>query len=145
MRLRQAFSLWLVVLMGCNNPSAKHPPRDMDTVRYRLLIRENPVSPGDAAHCFVGCQSTTTPKAYIECLQECPGFEKTPGEYCRSDEVPPQTACLTVKRIPAKSEPPPGYVVLAIIGEIALIVAAVSLCNAASKPCGVYQYPPPIR
>jgi hypothetical protein len=93
----------------------------------------------------VGCQNIDTPKGYIDCLSECPGFEKTPGEYCRSDELPPETACITVKRIPAKSEPPPGYVVLAIVGEIALIVAAVSLCSAQTAHCGMYQYPPPIR
>jgi hypothetical protein len=141
MRPRQALTLLLLVLFGCNSGSVQHPKKEGETIRYRLLLRHNPVSPSDAAHCFVGCQSTTKPKAYIDCLSACPGFEITPGEYCSNTEVPPEAACLTVRKIPAKSEPPPGLVVLAVIGEVALVVGAVSLCNISSSQCGLV--PPP--
>ena len=138
---RQALSLCLVVLLGCNSVPAQHPKKAGETIRYRLLLRDNPVSPQDAAHCFAACQSAETPNKYVDCLSECPGFEKTPGEYCSNTEVPPVAACLTVRQIPAKTEPPPGLVVLAVIGEVALVVAAVSLCNVSSSQCGIV--PPP--
>jgi hypothetical protein len=97
----------LVVLVGCNSSEAKHPKRE-GTVRYRLLLRANPVSPQDAAHCYAACQPQPTPKGYVECLAQCPGFEITPGEYCSDSEVPPVAACLTVRKIPVSNEPPPG-------------------------------------
>jgi hypothetical protein len=109
------------------------------TVRYRLLIRDNPVSPTDAAHCFSACQAAATPQAYVDCLSACPGFETTAGEYCSKTEVPPEAACLTVQKIPAKSEIPPGVIVLAIIGEVALVVGAASLCKASNSRCGLYN------
>jgi hypothetical protein len=118
------------------------PPKRPDTVRYRLLLRENPVSPQEASHCFAECQSTTTPKAYIECLSQCPGFETTDGEYCSNTEVPPVAACLTVRKIPVGKETPPGMIVLAVIGQVALVVGAASLCSISSSQCGM-QLPPP--
>ena len=132
-------ALSLAVVLGCNSVPAKVPKRSGDTIRYRLLIRENPVNPTDAAHCFSACQSAPTPNAYIDCLSACPGFESTPGEYCSNTEVPPAAACLTVRKIPAKSEVPPGLIVLAIIGEVALVVAATSLCQLSSSRCGFYN------
>lgn len=142
MRVRQVVALCLVALVACNHVPAKQAHHDPDTIRYRLLLRENPVSSSDAAHCFVSCQSTRTPQAYVECLSACPGFEKTPGEYCSSDEVPPVAACLTVRRVKIKNEPPAGLIVLAVIGEIALVVGAASLCNVSTQ-CGINQFPPP--
>lgn len=129
------------MLLGCNRAPAKHAARSGDTVRYLLPLRNNPVSSSDAAHCFVGCQSTSSPKEYVDCLSACPGFEITPGEACSEQDRPPEAACLTVRKIPAKNEPPPGAVVIAIIGEMALIVGAVSLCQVSSSQCGLY--PPP--
>jgi hypothetical protein len=143
MRARQLLALVLVGLTGCNSVPPAHPKKAGNSVRYRLLLRDNPVSPTDAAHCYAECQPAATPKRYIECLEECPGFERTEGEYCSNTEVPPVAACITVREIPAKSEPPPGLIVIAVIGEIALAVAAVSLCNSSSTQCAQQSFPPP--
>lgn len=143
MRQARAWAVLSIGLMlGCNSTPAKTAKRGGETIRYRLLLRDNPVSPSDALHCFAGCQSAETPKAYVECLKACPGFEATPGEYCSNTEVPPVAACLTVRQIPANTEPPPGLVVLAIVGEVALVVGAASLCNISSSQCGL-PLPPP--
>jgi hypothetical protein len=141
MRFGRGAAVLLMGLFGCNSVPPKPPKRD-DTIRYRLLLRDNAVSPQDALHCYSECQSTRTPKQYIECLSKCPGWEETDGEYCSKSEVPPVAACLTVRKISAKKEPPPGMVVLAIVGEIALVVGAASLCNVSSSQCGL-QMPPP--
>jgi hypothetical protein len=144
MRPRQVLALFVAGLMGCNSVPPKHPQLDADVIRYRLLLRNNPVSSTDAAHCFVSCQASETPNAYVDCLSTCPGFEKTPGERCASYETPPDSACLTVRKVKMKNnEPPPGMVVLAIIGEIALVVGAASLCNISSTQCRLQQFPPP--
>lgn len=135
-RFRQVLGGCLVVLAGCNNVKANPPKRSGDTVRYRLLLRENPVSPQDAAHCYAACQPEPTPKGYVDCLSQCPGFEITPGEYCSNTEIPPAAACLTVRRIPISKEPPPGLVVLAVVGGFALAVAATSLCSLSATQCG---------
>jgi hypothetical protein len=139
---RRGAGLLLVGLLGCNSVPAKAPPKRDDTIRYRLLLRDNAVSPRDALHCYSGCQSTRTPKQYVECLSQCPGWEETDGEYCSKSEVPPVAACLTVRKVSAKKEPPPGMVVLTVIGEIALVVGAASLCSVSSSQCGM-QLPPP--
>jgi hypothetical protein len=139
--LRRALSALLIAgLVSCNAPP-KTPKRDSNTVRYRLLLRENPVSPQDAVHCYAECQSINSPQKYVECLSQCPGFEMTPGEYCSKSEVPPVAACLTVRKIPATKEPPPGLVILAVVGSWALAITAVSLCNSSSSQCGMM--PPP--
>jgi hypothetical protein len=142
MRFRRGAGFLLLGLFGCNSAPPKAPPKRADTIRYRLLLRDNAVSPQDALHCYSGCQSTRTPKQYIECLSQCPGWEETDGEYCSNTEVPPVAACLTVRKISAKKEPPPGMVVLAVVGEIALVVGAASLCSISSSQCGM-QMPPP--
>lgn len=142
MRPAQVVSGLLVLSVACNSVPPKQPRREGETIRYRLLLRENPVSPNDAAHCFAGCQSADTPSKYVDCLSACPGFESTPGEYCSNTDVPPEAACLTVRTISAKKEPPPGMVVLAVVGEVALIVGAASLCSISSTQCGM-QMPPP--
>lgn len=133
--------LLILGLVSCNS-EAKSPKRAGDTVRYRLLLRENPVSPRDASICYSECQQASTPKRYVECLATCPGFETTPGEYCSKSEVPPVAACLTVRKIPATNEPPPGMVILAVVGGWALAIAATSLCNSSSSQCGL-PLPPP--
>jgi len=145
MRFQRVVSVLLVGMVACNSVKPTHPKRESNTIRYRLLLRENPVSPSDAAHCYVGCQSAATPNAYVDCLSACPGFEKTPGEYCSNTDVPPEAACLTVHKIPAKNEPPPGLVVLAIVGEVALVVGAASVCAISNTPCGypLGPIPPP--
>lgn len=143
MRPRQVLSLMLGLALACSSaPPAKHPAKTGDTVRYRLLLRSNPVSPSEAARCFFACQSVATPKGYVDCLSACPGFEITPGEYCSQTEVPPEAACLTLSKIKATREPPPGLVVLAVIGEVALVVGAASLCSISSTQCGM-RVPPP--
>jgi hypothetical protein len=134
-------ALGLVVLVGCNDVKVKRPQRSGETIRYRLLLRENRVSPSEASRCFAACQSAATPKSYVDCLTQCPGFESTPGEYCSNTEVPPVAACLTVRQIPATREPPAGLVVLAVVGQMALVVGAASLCSLSNSNCGLY--PPP--
>jgi hypothetical protein len=143
MRSGRVLALGVAMMLGCNSVPAKPPKRPGNTVRYRLLLRDNPVSPRDAMHCFSECQSAATPNAYVDCLSACPGFESTPGEYCSKSEVPPEAACLTVRKIPASAEVPPGMIVLAIVGQMALVVGAVSLCSVSSSQCGLY--PPPGR
>lgn len=141
MQLRRVLAVGLIASFGCNSVPPKPPKREGETIRYRLLLRENPVSPQEASHCYAACQPLTSPKKYVECLAACPGFETTPGEYCSKEEVPPVAACLTVRKIPAKNEPPPGLVVLAVIGEVALVVGAVSLCGLSSSQCGALVAP----
>ncbi len=141
MQARRVLAWVAVALVGCNSVPPKPPKREGETIRYRLLLRENPVSPREASLCYSDCQPETSPKKYVECLQKCPGFEMTPGEYCSKTEVPPVAACLTVRQIPAKSEPPPGLVVLAVIGQVALVVGAVSLCSLSSSQCGAVVPP----
>jgi hypothetical protein len=143
MKVERVVALCLVSLLACNSVPPAKPAKRPDTVRYRLLLRENAVDPGEASRCFFACQSAATPNAYIDCLSECPGFETTPGEYCSNTEVPPVAACLTVRKIPAKSEPPPGMVVLEVVGGFALIVATASLCAVSNTQCGFYAFPPP--
>src|SRR6185295_17687488 len=111
--LAGALSLTLAVPACKSQKSAKYGhARDPDTTRYRLLLRENPVDPGEAMRCFAACQPQESPRAYLDCLRACPGFEVTPEEYCAPDEVPPVAACFTARKVPVKAEPPPGMVVL---------------------------------
>jgi hypothetical protein len=142
MRIRRGVGLLLIGLWGCNGSEPAKSPKRGETIRYRLLLRENPVSPRDAMHCYSECQSTRTPNEYIGCLSKCPGWEETDGEYCSNTEIPPLAACLTVRKVPAAKEVPPGMVVLAVVGEIALVVGAASLCSISSSQCGM-QMPPP--
>lgn len=141
MKPGQVWAGLLGLLVACNSVPAKQPKREGETIRYRLLLRDNAVSPTDAAHCFSACQSAETPNKYVDCLSACPGFEATPGEYCSNTDIPPQAACLTVRKVSTKKELPPGLVVLAIVGEVALVVGAASLCSISSSQCGVYTLP----
>jgi len=147
MRSGRAVAVGLLVMLacnlGCSKKPPKHPQRDYNVIRYRLPLRDNAVSSSEAAHCFVECQAATAPNQYVDCLSACPGFEKTAGETCEKTDVPPEAACLNVRKIPAKAASlEPGLVVLAVIGEIALVVGAASLCSVSSSQCGM-QLPPP--
>jgi hypothetical protein len=142
-----AFMLTLAIVpFGCRGQANRgaayaHRP-DPNTTRYRLLLRENPVDPGDAFRCYGACQAQHSPRGYLDCLQTCPGFEITEGEYCSPGEVPPIAACFTARRIPATSEPPKAAIVLAVVGSFLLVIAADSLCASSSSHCGYYAYPP---
>jgi hypothetical protein len=147
-RGRSLLALALSLLIGsasCNGQkNAQYPhARDPDTTRYRLLLRENPVDPSEAMHCYAACQPQPSPRGYLDCLMACPGFEVTPQEYCAPDEVPPVAACFTARKIPAKAEPPPGMVVLEVIGAFAVVIAAASLCSSSAGRCGGFDTIPP--
>jgi hypothetical protein len=124
---------------GVNSPSTTGTNVNPNAIRYRLKLRHNPVDSGAAFRCYGACQEAPTPKEYVECLSACPGFEKTPGMECDPMETPPETACLTVRKVPLSKEPDPGLVVLAVIGQVALVVGAASVCKASSSRC---QAPP---
>jgi hypothetical protein len=106
-----------------------------DVVRYRLLLRHNPVDTGEAFRCYGECQPQTTPKGYLDCLAACPGFEITDGIACNRFDVPPEAACFTVRRVPRTTEPDPGLIVLAVLGSVLLVVAASSLCASSNSQC----------
>jgi hypothetical protein len=108
---------------------------DADVTRYRLLLRANPVDPGLAFRCYGACQQRETPESYIECLAECPGFERTPGVACTPAEVPPVAACFTAREVPRASEPDPNVVVVAVIAEVALVVGLAAVCASQAEPC----------
>ncbi len=137
--------LLLATAVACAGSPSSAPRRgstsDGDVIRYRLKLRHNSVDPGEAFRCYGRCQAEATPRGYVECLAECPGFEVTPGAYCAKDEVPPLAACLMVRRVRIKKELDPAVVVLAVIGEFALVVALASLCASSGSQCGYgYRY-----
>ncbi len=133
--------------LGCggNKKKSKYPANmDPDAVRYRLLLRNNPVDPGEAFRCFGGCQEQTTPNGYIQCLEQCPGFEITSGARCDDFEVPPVAACMTARKVKQKDDMDPGLVVLSIIAGTAVVIALSSVCTASynQSQCGYNVYPP---
>lgn len=140
-----------LLLAGCLACSSANKPgntaadlQDPGVARYRLLLRENAVDPGGAFRCYGSCQAQTTPQGYLQCLGQCPGFEITAGVRCADRDVPPISACFTVRQIPKQSEPEPGWVVLAVIANVALIVTLASVCASSSSQCGYgYTYLPP--
>lgn len=136
-----------LVSAGCSRNQATASADDLGDpgmARYRLPLRYNAVDPGQAFRCYGQCQSQETPEGYMQCLAECPGFEVTQGVRCGDDEVPPVAACFTVRKVPAQSEPPPGWVVLAIVANIALVVTLASVCASSTAQCGYgYHYYPP--
>src|SRR5687768_5570914 len=108
--VKPSLSLALIALMACDRSGAggvRSVPVNYDpmAIRYRLKLRHNPVDPGAAFRCYGACQAVEEPKEYVECLTACPGFEKTPGMKCDSSEIPPETACITVRKIPKSKEP----------------------------------------
>lgn len=140
--------LWVLVLLAfaCSTASRGRPGRsfyDPEVARYRLLLRHNPIDPGAAFRCYGGCQSHTSPAEYLSCLAECPAFEATEGVACTANEIPPVAACITARRLPDPGNEglSPGFVVLAVVANIALIVAASSACSS-SPSCGAYYYYP---
>lgn len=152
-RARAITASLVALAMACGGPASSRKRASAakagavgSVVRYRLLLRDNPVDPGEAFRCYGRCQDAVDPKAYLACLSECPGFEETHGATCAKYEVPPETACLTARQIPASSEVPPGLVVLAVIGTFMVVVGASSLCALSSSQCGGFatpRYPPP--
>lgn len=115
--------------------------RDPDTVRYRLLLRDNRVDKGEAFRCYGACQKQGSPKGYVDCLTECPGFERDPGFMCADYEVPPIAACLTVRKVDADDELDPALIVLANVAGVALVVGLSSVCAATTSPSNcMYNY-----
>lgn len=145
---RPAFlSLLLAVCIACSSGTSGGKSADdlsdPDAARYRLPLRHNAVDPGAAFRCYGQCQSQPSPVGYMQCLAECPGFEITDGVRCAAADVPPVAACFTVRKIPKQSEPSPGWVVLAVVANVALIVGLASVCASSASQCGYgYQYPP---
>jgi hypothetical protein len=143
LRTGRLLPLLLAGLLACSNapPPAKSAQRDAGVARYRLELRHNRVSPGDAFRCYGRCQAEPTPQGYLECLGQCPGFEITADVSCAKYEVPPIAACVTVRKIPRQSEPPAGVVVLATVGAFLLVVGLSSLCASSSSQCGTVVPP----
>ena len=152
-RARAITASLVAIAMACAGPASSRKRASAakagtmgGVVRYRLLLRENPVDPGEAFRCYGHCQNEVDPKAYLACLSACPGFEVTHGATCAKYETPPETACLTARQIPASADVPPGLVVLAVIGTFMVVVGASSLCALSSSQCGGFvgpRYPPP--
>ncbi len=132
--------------VGCSGSrGSSSTPADYDpnVARYRLLLRHNPVDPGEAFRCYGRCQSEKTPQGYLRCLTECPAFEVDQGLACKPSEVPPIAACITARRLDIqKDELAPGYVVVATILSIALVVSAASACVSSINCGGNYYYVP---
>ena len=145
----RAITACLVALvMACAGPASSRKGASTakartsrSVVRYRLLLRENPVDSGEAFRCYGQCQDQLNPRAYLKCLSACPGFEETRGVTCEKYEIPPEAACLTAREIPASAEVPPGLIVLAVVGAVMLVVGASSLCASSSSQCG-FVVPP---
>lgn len=127
------------------NGTAESPDTsDASVVRYRLRLSENPVDSSAAYHCYTACQPQETPEGYLECLSECPGFERTPGVACLPNEVPPVAACFTARTQPVGSEPQPGVIVIGVVADVPLVVGLASVCAAQESPCSYSQggFPP---
>lgn len=135
----------LSVTVACGSSAAQQARaaahEASDTVRYRLLLRHNPVDPPAAFRCYGRCQSEETPDGYLDCLSECPGFEITAGARCARYEVPPIAACLNVRTMPRTEKVPPGLIVVGVLGTFVLVVGAAAFCAASSSPCGYSGYP----
>ncbi len=127
---------------GARKGASKPPKYDLNVARYRLLLRENPIDSGEAFRCYGGCQEHTQPDAYLECLSKCPAFEVTKGVACAPYELPPEAACITARRLPAKQEIDPAYKVVAVVAGVALIVALGVPCTSLTT-CGAYYYAAP--
>lgn len=137
---RVAALLALCVGCGSNHPAAASPSvsnttAPADVTRFRLLLSDNPVDPGAALRCHADCQDRATPDGYLECLSQCPGFERTPGVACTLNEVPPLAACFTARPAPLGAEPRTGSVVVAVIADIPLVVGLSAVCASQTEPC----------
>ncbi len=147
-RARAITACLVALAMACSGPassgkgaSTAKARTSRSVVRYRLLLRENPVDSGEAFRCYGRCQDQPDPKTYLKCLSACPGFEETRGVACEKYEIPPEAACLTAREIPASAEVPPGLIVLAVVGAVMLVVGASSLCASSSSQCGLVVPP----
>jgi hypothetical protein len=145
--VRAFFGVLVASSLACSGAQASGATAgDLDdpgVARYRLPLRYNAVDPGQAFRCYGQCQSEPSPTGYLQCLARCPGFEITEGRRCADNEVPPLAACVNVRQIPKQSEPSAGWVVLAVIANVALIVTLASVCASSSSQCGYgYNYPP---
>jgi hypothetical protein len=119
-----ALSLATATCGGSSSAAKSSSEYDPEVARYRLLLRENPVDPGEAFRCFGSCQKETKPDGYLGCLAQCPGFEVTQGIACHRSEVPPVAACITAGRLHGdRDEVEAGHVVVAVLASVALIVA----------------------
>jgi hypothetical protein len=146
--LLRTTALLCIFLAACSGSSSNSAAKASQVyqpgvIRYRLKLRRNPVDPGEAFRCYGRCQQAHTPKDYVQCLSACPGFEHTPGFACDAFDVPPESACLTVRTLPSGTEPDPGLVVLAVVGNVLLVVGLASLCASSRSQCYSYAYPPP--
>jgi hypothetical protein len=128
---------------GTRSSGSSAADYDPNVARYRLLLRHNPVNPGEAFRCYGGCQNHTTPDAYLACLTRCPAFEVSRGVACAPDEVPPVAACITARRLPDRQETNSGYKVVAIIANVALIVALGVACSSSTTCGSAYYYAAP--
>ncbi len=141
--LKRGIALLLIFALACGGSKKDAKSMSMldpDAVRYRLLLRENPVDSGEAFRCYGSCQSAKSPDSYMSCLQDCPGFERSVGMRCAPHEVPPVAACLTARKVVVKDDMDPGLVVLSVIAGVAVVVALSSVCAASSATqCG-YGY-----
>jgi hypothetical protein len=140
----RALAVFLGSLVACNSPpktAAGSSGEDPDAVRYRLRLHDNEVDPAGAFRCYGECQSAPSPERYLACLSQCPGFEVTQGVTCARTEVPPETVCLTGRKLRPKEQVSAAEVVVATIAGIAIVVAAASLCASSSSQCGYYRVP----
>jgi len=128
---------------GTGTAAPSHPGGDPGVVRYRLLLRDNPVDRGQALHCYTECQPRTTPEEYFTCLQGCPGFETTQGAACTAEEVPPVAVCFSARQVPAASEPEPGSVVVGVFAGVPVVVALASVCVSSHRQCYLVNPEPP--
>jgi hypothetical protein len=130
-------------LPGTDIGAPSSPGGSPGLVRYRLLLRDNPVDRGRALHCYTDCQPRTTPEEYFGCLQGCPGFETTEGVACVAEEVPPIAACFTARQVAAASEPEPGSIVVGKFAGVPVSVALASVCVSSYRQCYVASPGPP--
>lgn len=140
----------LLACGGAGRGASDAADYDPNVARYRLLLRENPIDPGQAFRCYGSCQSHEKPDGYLGCLAQCPAFEVTEGVACAPDEVPPVAACITARKLEPDDERDPGYLVVAVLANVALVVALGVAC-ASNTSCGAYYYypypagqPPPV-
>ena len=146
---RCALSLVLILALssasvscGGSKKTSGGAKRDPDVVRYLLPLRENPVDSSAAFRCYGACQPEESPASYLGCLQQCDGFQTTPGITCADYEVPPYAACLTARRLRPKDEVPPGWIAVGMVAGIAVMVTASSLC-ASTQNCNTWGYAAP--
>jgi hypothetical protein len=140
---RWARGVTVALLAACSagsNGGARSPEAaDSSIVRYRLQLRANPVSVSAALHCYASCQPETTPEGYLACLEQCPGFERTPGVACLPDEVPPVAACFTARALPTGDQPDTGQIVIGVVAHVPLVVGLAAVCASQDSPCAYME------